>query len=227
MVRTYLVTGSSSEVGALVCTKLLKLGNRVIRIDAHGGDINCDFSTPSGRLEAAEKVLELTGGQIDAIISTADTHVNKPIAISNNFYGITQFINALIDELKRSPKPRISILNLSASSDEVSSELINAILHSTEKKSLKLAQQILELTPNLAFQNYTSSQKALREWVVVSAKKGYLRRKHILLNAVSNDSKMSANDIANLLIWLAGTENKSHTGEVFTRQSLAELSLTS
>ena len=57
--RTYLVLGSNSAAGKEVVLRLQNLGEQVIRIDAHGADINVDFSTATGRLEAIEKVMEL------------------------------------------------------------------------------------------------------------------------------------------------------------------------
>lgn len=224
MVRTYLVTGSNSEVGTLVCAKLKCLENRVVRIDAHGGDINADLSNASGRLELAERTIELTGGAIDAIISTSNTNLNKPVAISNNFFGVTQVIEALNDELKKSYSPRIAILNYYDNTKSFSSELLESILHATEKKALKIAQQILETNPDLAFQNYVTSQMALQAWVHETAQKKFLRKQKILVNSVTSNETASAGEIADLLIWLASPANQTHNGEVFNANALIELS---
>lgn len=224
MVRTYLVIGSSSEIGALVCAKLECLENRVIRIDARGGDIKADFTTPSGRFELAEKVTEFTDGNIDSIIFTSVTHLNKPVAISNNYFGITQFIEALNDELKKSSLPRVSILNYFDQTSEISEELLSAILHSNEKKALKIAQQILETTPSLAYQNYATSQKAIQKWVTESAQKRFQRKKKILINAVTFDQAVNLSEVADLLIWLASPTNQNHSGEILNTNALLELS---
>lgn len=224
MVRTFLVIGSNSAVGSAVVTRIQKLGERVISIDAHGGDINVDFSTAAGRLEAIEKVMDLHCPSIDAIISTTKTLAKKPIAIATNFYGITQFIEGLYDELKRSSSPRISILNYYEKSEETSAELLDAILHSGEKKALKLAQQLLEISPDLAYQQYTSSQKALMIWVQDVAHKRHWKRPGILINAVTADNTVPIAKVAELLVWLASPANQSHSGEVFNANALVELS---
>ncbi len=218
--RKYLVIGSSSTVGSAVVSHIQNIGGKVIRIDAHGGDINVDFSTTAGRLEAIEKVLEFDTSPIDGIISTIKTSANKPISISMNFFGITQFIEGLYDELKKSDSPRICILNYYESCDETSAELVESMLHSNEKKSLKIAQQILELTPALAYQTYTSSQMALKLWVQEVALKWHWKRRGILINTVNADHSSAPTKLAELLVWLASPANQTHTGEVFSEDQV-------
>jgi hypothetical protein len=223
--RTYLVLGSNSAVGMAVVLRLKKLGEQVIRIDAHGADINVDFSTAAGRLEAIEKVMELDHLQIDAIISTLKTKANKPVAIATNFFGITQFIEGLYDELKKSLSPRISILNYYDNTEDTSDPLLAAIMNSGERKSLKLAQQILETNPDLAYENYTSSQKALQLWVQEIAHLKHWVLPSILINSVTADDAATNEDIAELLVWLSSTANKTHTGEVLNPRALLDLKL--
>jgi hypothetical protein len=223
--RTYLVLGSNSAAGKAVVLRLQNLGEQVIRIDAHGADINVDFSTATGRLEAIEKVMELAHIQIDAIISTIKTNAHKPVAIAINFYGITQFIEGLYDELKKSLSPRISILNYYDQNEDTSDPLLNAIANSGERKSLKLAQQILETNPRFAYRNYTSSQKALQLWVQEIAHLKHWVLPGILINSVTADDAATNEDIAELLVWLSSTSNKSHTGEVLNPKVLLDIKL--
>jgi len=226
VIRTYLVLGSNSAVGLAVVLRLQNLGEQVIRIDASAADINVDFSTAAGRLEAIEKVLELNVLQVDAIISTLKTTANKPVAIATNFFGITQFIEGLYDELKKSLSPRISILNYYDQNEDTSDPLLNAILNSGERKSLKLAQQILETNPRFAYRNYTSSQKALQLWVQEIAHLKHWVLPGILINSVTADDTKTNDEIAELLVWLASPANQTHTGEILTTKALAELRLT-
>jgi hypothetical protein len=223
--RTYLVLGSNSAVGMAVVLRLKKLGEQVIRIDAHGADINVDFSTAARRLEAIEKVMELDHLQIDAIISTLKTKANKPVAIATNFFGITQFIEGLYDELKKSLSPRISILNYYDNTEDTSDPLLAAIMNSGERKSLKLAQQILETNPDLAYENYTSSQKALQLWVQEIAHLKHWVLPGILINSVTADDTKTNDEIAELLVWLASPANQTHSGEILTTKALAKLRL--
>ena len=224
MVRTFVVIGSNTAVGQAVVSLVTQKGGNVISMDSQNADVNLDFSTAAGRLEAIEKVLEKKSFTIDAIISTANIVANKPVAISANFFGTTQFIEGMYDELKRTTTPRVSILNYFDFSLATSSELVEVILHSKEKKALKLAQQILESAPDLAYKLYSSSQKALWFWVQDVAKKRHWRRPGILINAVTADSSASAEEVAELLIWLASPINQTHTGEVFEARALLQLS---
>ena len=226
MKRTHLVIGSCSDVGEATVARIRNQGNQVIRIDARGGDINVDFSTTAGRLEAIEKVIEITSGEIDAIISTIYTDAKKPVALAANYFGITQFLEGLYDEIRKGSFPRISILNYYDESDVYSKELVDLMLHQGEKKTLDVAQKILENSPELSFQNYTSSQKALQLWVKEMAHKVHWADSGILMNIVTADKTIDPIDVAELLVWLASAENQSHTGEVFKAQSLTELRMT-
>jgi NAD(P)-dependent dehydrogenase (short-subunit alcohol dehydrogenase family) len=224
--RTYLVLGSNSAAGKAVVLRLQNLGEQVIRIDASSADINVDFSTAAGRLEAIEKVMELNVLQVDAIISTLKTLANKPVAIANNFFGVTQFIEGLYDELKKSLSPRITILNYYDHDDDTSELLLTAIMKSGEIKSLKLAQQILEDNPGFAYKIYTSSQKALQLWVAEIAHLKHWVLPGILINSVTADNTKTNDEIAELLVWLASPANQTHTGEILSTKALAELRLT-
>ncbi len=224
VVRTFVVIGSNTAVGQAVVSHVSQQGGNVISIDSQNADVNLDFSTTTGRLEAIEKVMEQKSCTIDAIISTANIVANKPIAISANFFGITQFIEGMHDELKRAVTPRVSILNYFDYSQATSSELVEAILHSKEKKALKLAQQILDSNPDLAYKLHASSQKALWFWVQDVAKKRHWRRPGILINAVTADSSVSVEEVAEFLIWLASPKNQTHSGEVFEARAQLQFS---
>lgn len=209
------MVGSNSEIGSAVVKKLLAAGHQVIQIDTHDADINVDFSNTSARLEAIERVTENCSDAIDAIISTIKMPANKPQTISSNYFGITQFIEGLSDELNRSSAPRVCILNYYQTSDQTSPDLINLILNSGEKVSLRYAQEVLERSPKLAEVNFASSQKALQMWVQAVANEKHWKTSAVLINTVTSDNRTSINDTAELLIWLSGPMNKTFTGQVF------------
>ena len=221
--RSILVIGSSSAIGNAVVARIRANGDLAFGVDTHGCDITVDFSTTAGRLEGIESVLEKTSSRIDAIISVSNTNAKKPVAISANFFGITQFIEGLYEELKDGISPRISILNYYDECDEISKDLVNGMLHSGERISLMLAQQLTEQFPELAGQNYSSSQKALQIWVQDMAQKSHWKLAGILMNTVTADKTVSSEDVADLLVWLASSANTSHTGEVFNAKDLAKL----
>lgn len=222
MVRKILVLGSSSEIGSLVVRKLRAQRDTVISIDAHGGDISVDFSNAAGRLEAIEKVIEVCTVPIDAIISTFKSSANKPLAISTNYFGITQFIEGLYQEITSSRAPRISILNFSTDDDKTSDELINIMINSGEKNALKFAHGLLESTPSFGNTNFASSQMALQIWVQSAANESHWKNPGVLINSVTDIKESSANEIAEALIWLASPKNKSLTGKVLSVETVVD-----
>ena len=225
--RKILVLGSSSEIGSLVVRKLVAQGATVISIDAHGGDINIDFSNAAGRLEAIENVIDICPTQIDAIISTFKTSTTKPLAISSNFFGITQFIEGLYDEIKNSPKPRICILNFCHEIDNNSSELIEVMMKLGEKQALKFAQNAM--LPNLDSNknNFESSQKAIQLWVQTAANKSHWIIPKVLINTVTFDEYSTKDEIAEALIWLASDKNENTSGQVLGAKTVLNQALTS
>src|SRR5437764_7131521 len=54
--KTVLVTGSASGMGAATTERLLQTGHRVLGIDRHDADIVADLSHAEGRAQAVEAV---------------------------------------------------------------------------------------------------------------------------------------------------------------------------
>src|SRR5690606_26865474 len=104
--RTYVVTGSASGVGAAVQSKLEAAGHRVIGIDLAGAEVVADLSTPEGRSSAVEAVLNASEGTVDAIIACAGISHPVPQTISVNFYGVVDLLTALQGTLAKSGAPR-------------------------------------------------------------------------------------------------------------------------
>ena len=49
MIRTYVITGSASGIGAATSSALKKAGHTVIGVDIHNADVDVDLSTALGR----------------------------------------------------------------------------------------------------------------------------------------------------------------------------------
>ncbi|MGH3361377.1 MAG: SDR family oxidoreductase, partial [Nocardioides sp.] len=58
--KTYVVTGAASGIGAASTALLRDQGHRVITVDLHDADVTADLSTHNGRAEAVEAVQSLT-----------------------------------------------------------------------------------------------------------------------------------------------------------------------
>src|SRR6516164_11403336 len=62
---TYAITGAASGMGRETANRLRGDGHAVIGVDLKDADIVADLSTPRGRQEAADGVLEASGGRLD------------------------------------------------------------------------------------------------------------------------------------------------------------------
>lgn len=166
MKRTVVVTGSASGLGADVSEKLRSLGDRIIGVDFSHAEVTADLSTVAGRLEAAEKALELSGGSIHSIIACAEFKVPKPVAISVNFFGVTHFVEALSDILTSSRPSSVVMFADDKKQTAVSESLVNAMLLGDEPRALFLGQKLANESPERGQLNYSSSKRALHDWIV-------------------------------------------------------------
>ena len=56
--RTYVITGGTTGIGAAVRKQLMEQGDEVFNIDYKGGDYLAELSTPEGRAGAIEEVFK-------------------------------------------------------------------------------------------------------------------------------------------------------------------------
>ena len=164
MTRTYVVTGSASGIGAATAEMLRTRGHTVIGVDLAGVEVSGDLSTPEGRVAAADAVLARSDDGIDAIIACAG--ISAPIAktMSINFFGVTEFLTALLPTLRLADQPRAAVVSSMASLQPVSAELVDAALDGDEAQALRIGDR-LAATPEAGFLNYSSSKRALSRWV--------------------------------------------------------------
>ena len=241
MQRTYLVTGSAAGTGAATSQLLHAQGHRVIGIDLVSADVIVDLSTPVGRLEAIEKVQEISDGVLDAIITCAGIAAPKPITVATNFYGVTQVVEGLLDLITLSAAPRVVVTTSVAALKDIDDELVRRLLGGRETDALQRAQELAggENTSSLIF---TSSKYALGQWVRHEAVKRQWAMAGIALNAIApgtiltdsmhkelrnpdrrafidSEIPMPLNghllpvDVARVLAWFASPENAHITGQ--------------
>jgi NAD(P)-dependent dehydrogenase (short-subunit alcohol dehydrogenase family) len=165
MKRTIAVTGSTSGLGLVVSEKLLQLGDRVIGVDFAQAEVTADLSTVAGRLEGAEKALEVSGGVIHSIIACAEFNVPKPIAISVNFFGVTHFVEALSDILALNRPASVVTFNDGEQFGSACETLVAAMLAGDEPRALFLGQKLTDESREQAHLNASSSKRALHDWV--------------------------------------------------------------
>jgi NAD(P)-dependent dehydrogenase (short-subunit alcohol dehydrogenase family) len=105
-VGTAAVTGSASGIGAAVCARLARQGDRVIGVDLRGAEVEADLSRPEGRAAAVDGVLARTRGDLDRLVLCAGlgSHVEDLARIASvNYFGAVDVLDALRPALAGRP----------------------------------------------------------------------------------------------------------------------------
>jgi NAD(P)-dependent dehydrogenase (short-subunit alcohol dehydrogenase family) len=242
MSRTYVVTGTASGIAAATARILKERGNKVIGVDIHDADVVADLSTKQGRLDAAKKAVELSGGKIDAVIACAG--LAHPIAktVSVNYFGMTEFLEALAPTLAKSDAPRAVLISSMASLMPNDKELVEAMVADDESKAVARAQVLVDTGGGMEQLIYGSTKRAIARWVRRQCIKPQWAGAGIPLNAIGPgivrtpmvadmiataeareaiDAQvpmplnyyLEPENAAHLLIWLTSVENTHVTGQ--------------
>lgn len=253
MARTYVVTGAASGIGKTTANILTARGDKVIGVDLKGVEVSGDLSTPEGRVAAAEEATRLAGGTVDAVIACAGLAAPKSITARVNYFGMTEFLNAMQPALAKSEAPRVALVSSIASIQPTSAALVDAFLTDNEAAVLAIAAE-LETNARSASAIYSASKRAISRWVRREAPKAQWAGAGIPVNAVGPGTVITpmtkdllaseegaklvdatvpmplnyhqpAESIANLLIWLTEVENTHVTGQTIYCDGGAEVTL--
>jgi NAD(P)-dependent dehydrogenase (short-subunit alcohol dehydrogenase family) len=165
MTRTYVVTGAASGIGAATRARLLADGHRVIGVDLHDTDVIADLSNPHDRRTAAEAAVAAADGTVDAVIACAGIAAPNERTIAVNFFGVTEFLDAIRPTLANAPAPSAAVVSSMASLQPNLAELVDACLAGDEPLALRIGQSLAEQGRQTGYLNYTSSKRALSRWV--------------------------------------------------------------
>ena len=241
MSRTYVITGAASGIGKKTAEILRGRGDTVIGVDLKDVEVSGDLSTPEGRRSAAEEATRLAGGTVDAVIACAGLAAPKTITAKVNYFGMTEFLEAMQPALAKSEAPRAALVSSMASLQPVAEPLVDAFLSDDESAAIAIANE-LEKDPTTGQSIYSSSKRAISRWVRREAPKANWAGAGIPLNAVAPgtvvtpmtadllstqegsalvdamvpmplNSHQGPESIANLLIWLTSVENSHCCGQ--------------
>ena len=142
MSRTFVITGAASGIGRVTADILKAQGNKVIGVDLKGSDVNFDLSESAGRKGAAAAAIEQAGGAVDAVIACAG--LAHPIAktVSVNYFGVTEFLDAIQPALTKSQSPRVAVTSSMASLMPSDAELVAAMTKDDEAAALSRAEAL-------------------------------------------------------------------------------------
>jgi NAD(P)-dependent dehydrogenase (short-subunit alcohol dehydrogenase family) len=97
-VRTYVVSGAASGIGAATTALLREQGHRVVTVDLGDADVTADLSTAEGRESAVSGVLALTDvvhGVVPAAGIGGFTGTDPALVVSVNFFGAMRLVEGL------------------------------------------------------------------------------------------------------------------------------------
>lgn len=100
--KTFVVSGAASGIGASVTSLLRDQGDRVLTIDLRDADVIADLSTVAGRQAAVSGVQELTDvvhGLVPCAGIAGSTGVDSASVVSVNFFGAVALVRGLHPQL--------------------------------------------------------------------------------------------------------------------------------
>ena len=146
--RTVVITGSGSGIGAAIRRRLEADGAYVLGVDLPGAgqEIEADLSMPAGRSSAMNAVLSATGRSLDGLVVCAGVgpHV-EPVSklVSINYFGAIEVLDGLRPALAAGVAP--AALAISSNSIGIvpihDSSLIDAMLNDGEAAAVAIADQ--------------------------------------------------------------------------------------
>jgi NAD(P)-dependent dehydrogenase (short-subunit alcohol dehydrogenase family) len=101
-VKTFVVSGAASGIGAATTALLREQGDRVVTVDLHDADVVADLATEVGRADAVAAVQELTDvvhGLVPCAGLGGFTGVDPALVVSVNFFGAVALVRGLQPQL--------------------------------------------------------------------------------------------------------------------------------
>lgn len=145
--RTVVVTGSASGLGASIRERLEADRCRVIGIDISQQEVVADLSTGSGRSRAMNEVIERTGGSLDGLVVCAGLgpHVEDlSMMVAVNYYGAIEVLDGLRPALAAGASPAAVAIASNAISITPMHDLslVDTLLDGDEGAAIEIARAL-------------------------------------------------------------------------------------
>ncbi len=139
--KTAVITGAASGIGACVKTRMKAQGYKIIGIDLQGETINADLSTDDGRRTAITHALDLSDGKIDRLILAAGLggHLdNGQLVAKVNYFGAVTLLDGLKDALA-AVQGRVVVISSNSAQmrTDPDSDIVRALLDGNEDEAMQ------------------------------------------------------------------------------------------
>ncbi|GAB04179.1 SDR family oxidoreductase [Gordonia amarae] len=164
--KTYLVTGSASGMGAAVAQRLSGDGHRVIGLDLRDAQVCADLSTWEGRSRAVREVLTACGGVLDGAVLAAGmgpTAGRERTILEVNLLGVTGLLDGLRPALAAADKAKVVVFG---SNSTTATPLVPraALRRLADGDTTGAARVLLRRKPIAATLAYAGSKLAVSRW---------------------------------------------------------------
>lgn len=138
--KTAIITGAASGIGASIKARLEKQGYQPIGIDLRGETIEADLSTKTGREDAITQALKLSNGKIDRLILAAGLggHIEDGQLVAKvNYFGAVELLDGLKNALKTAQGRVVAISSNSAQMrTDPKSNIVTSLLDGDEDQAM-------------------------------------------------------------------------------------------
>jgi len=181
--RTIVVSGSASGIGAAVRARLEGDGARVLGVDLHDTEVTADLGTRAGRQTALDAILAACERRLDGVVACAGLGPHVPRAdliVGVNYFGAVALLEGLREALAAgAPSAAVAISSNSSTIAGRDGPLVAACLDGDEAGARGVATELDGQGV------YAGSKLALARWVRRHAPQAVWAGAGIRLNAVA------------------------------------------
>jgi NAD(P)-dependent dehydrogenase (short-subunit alcohol dehydrogenase family) len=164
----YAVTGARSGMGKEVVERLRKAGHDCITVDLADADVTADLSTSDGRRDAADEVLQRSGGVLDGAVMAAGlgptpgTPARRILEV--NYAGTVELLRAWRPALAASGEAKVVVFssNSTTTMPLVPRRAVKGLLDDDTAVAERAVRRFGGRAPTFA---YGASKIALSRWV--------------------------------------------------------------